>query len=121
MLDHIGLRTTRIKEMVAFYEKALAPLGYSKQQDFGVAAGFGNEQGTPLWVGEGDGSTSAVHLAVTAADRAAVDAFYHAALEAGATDNGAPGIRAQYHPDYYGAFVIDLDGNNLEAVCHKPG
>ena len=119
MLDHIGLRTTRLKEMFAFYEAVLAPLGYAKQKDFGVAAGFGKEGELPLWIGEGQGASS-VHLAISAASRADVDAFYKAALANGATDNGPPGLRPQYHENYYGAFVIDLDGNNLEAVCHKP-
>jgi catechol 2,3-dioxygenase-like lactoylglutathione lyase family enzyme len=122
MLDHIGLRTKQAKEMIAFYEAALAPLGVSKQQDFGSVAGFGRPGEAPLWVGESEGeaATSSVHLALTSPDRASVDAFYSAAIAAGAKDNGPPGLRPQYHADYYGAFVFDLDGNNLEAVCHKP-
>jgi len=119
MLDHVGLRTNKVKELVAFYEKVLAPLGYSKLHDFGVAAGFGRGQEVPLWIGEGQGPSS-VHLAISSADRASVDSFYKTALEAGGRDNGPPGIRAQYHPHYYGAFVLNPDGNNLEAVCHKP-
>lgn len=119
MLDHIGLRTTRLKEMFAFYEAVLAPLGYSKQKDFGVAAGFGKDGELPLWIGEGDG-TSSVHLALVAASRSAVEAFYAAALAHGGKDNGPPGTRPQYHENYYGAFVLDPDGNNLEAVCHTP-
>jgi catechol 2,3-dioxygenase-like lactoylglutathione lyase family enzyme len=119
MLDHIGLRTNRLKEMFAFYEAVLAPLGYSKQKDFGVAAGFGKEGELPLWIGEGSGASS-VHLAITAASRADVDAFYRTALANGAKDNGPPGLRPQYHENYYGAFVLDPDGNNLEAVCHTP-
>jgi catechol 2,3-dioxygenase-like lactoylglutathione lyase family enzyme len=122
MLDHIGLRTRNVKGLVSFYEAALAPLGMSKQHDFGVAAGFGKPGEAPLWIGEapGDVATSSVHLALASADRAAVDAFYKAAIAAGAKDNGPPGLRPQYHEHYYGAFVIDPDGNNLEAVCHKP-
>lgn len=119
MLDHVGLRTTRVKELVAFYEAALAPLGYAKQVDYGVAAGFGRDGESPLWIGEGQGASS-VHLAITAASRADVDAFYQAALANGATDNGPPGLRPQYHENYYGAFVLDPDGNNLEAVCNRP-
>jgi catechol 2,3-dioxygenase-like lactoylglutathione lyase family enzyme len=119
MLDHVGLRTTRVKELTAFYEAVLAPLGYSKQMDFGVAAGFGRDGELPLWVGEGAG-VSSVHLALAAANRAEVDAFYQAALANGATDNGPPGVRPHYHANYYGAFVLDPDGNNLEAVCHAP-
>lgn len=122
MLDHIGLRTKQVKEMFAFYEAVLAPLGYSKLKDFGVAAGFGKDGQHPLWIGqaEGEAASSSVHLALTADSRADVDAFHKAALENGGTDNGPPGIRPQYHENYYGAFVIDPDGNNLEAVCHKP-
>jgi catechol 2,3-dioxygenase-like lactoylglutathione lyase family enzyme len=119
MLDHIGLRTTRLKDMYAFYEAALAPLGYAKQKDYGVAAGFGKAGELPLWIGEGQGASS-VHLAIAAASRADVDAFYKAALAHGGKDNGPPGLRPQYHENYYGAFVLDPDGNNLEAVCHLP-
>ena len=119
MLDHIGLRTTRLKEMFAFYEAVLAPLGSSKQMDVGVAAGFGKDGELPFWIGEGPGASS-VHLAIAAASRAEVDAFYEVALANGAKDNGPPGLRAEYHENYYAAFVLDPDGNNLEAVCQKP-
>jgi len=119
MLDHIGLSTTRLKEMFAFYEAVLAPLGYAKQRDFGVAAGFGKEGELPLWIGEGKGASS-VHLAISAKSHAEVDAFYAAAMANGAKDNGPPGHRPQYHENYYAAFVFDPDGNNLEAVCHLP-
>jgi predicted lactoylglutathione lyase len=90
--------------------------------DFGVAVGFGRPGEVPLWIGEAEGGTTAssVHLALSSADRASVDAFYAAAMAAGARDNGPPGLRPEYHEHYYGAFVIDADGNNLEAVCHKP-
>ena len=122
MLDHIGLRTKQLKAMFAFYEAVLAPLGFSKQKDFGVAAGFGKDGAHPLWIGQGEGdvAASSVHLALTAESRSAVDEFYNAALANGGSDNGPPGLRPQYHENYYGAFVIDPDGNNLEAVCHKP-
>ena len=119
MLDHVGLRTTKVKELTAFYEAVLAPLGYSKQMDFGTAAGFGRDGALPLWIGEGPGASS-VHLALAAENRAEVDAFCQAALAHGATDNGPPGLRPHYHENYYGAFVLDPDGNNLEAVCHTP-
>jgi catechol 2,3-dioxygenase-like lactoylglutathione lyase family enzyme len=111
----------QLKEMFAFYEAVLAPLGFSKQKDFGVAAGFGKTGDSPLWIGqaEGDAAASSVHLALTANSRNAVDDFYKAALANGGTDNGPPGLRPQYHENYYGAFVIDPDGNNLEAVCHQ--
>jgi catechol 2,3-dioxygenase-like lactoylglutathione lyase family enzyme len=122
MLDHVGLRTKRLKDMTAFYEAVLAPLGAGKQMDFGTAVGFGKPGDAPLWIGEAenDAATSSVHLALASPDRASVDAFYKAAMAAGAKDNGAPGLRAHYHENYYGAFVLDLDGNNLEAVCHRP-
>lgn len=119
MLDHVGLRTKDVKALVAFYEAALAPLGYSKLRDFTVAAGFGRGDEVPLWIGQGQAASSSIHLALTGDDRASVDAFYKAALANGATDNGPPGLRPQYHASYYGAFVLDPDGNNLEAVCHK--
>lgn len=119
MLDHIGLRTSRMKAMTDFYEAVLAPLGYSKQKDYGVAASFGRDGEHPLWIGEGS-TASSVHLAITAARRADVDAFHAAAMAHGGTDNGPPGLRPEYHENYYGAFVLDPDGNNLEAVCHKP-
>jgi catechol 2,3-dioxygenase-like lactoylglutathione lyase family enzyme len=121
MLDHVGLRTKQLKQMTAFYEAALAPLGAGKQMDFGVAVGFGKPGEAPLWIGEAEGdAVSSVHLALTSPDRASVDAFYRAAIAAGARDNGAPGLREHYHENYYGAFVLDPDGNNLEVVCHKP-
>ena len=99
MLDHIGLRTRNVKGLVSFYEAALAPLGMSKQHDFGVAAGFGKPGEAPLWIGaaEGEAQTSSVHLALTSADRASVDAFYKAAIAAGAKDNGPPGLRRLRH------------------------
>lgn len=120
MLDHIGLRTRQAAAMMSFYDKALAPLGYSKQMDFGDVAGYGTPQHPALWISAADEATSPLHIALAAANRAAVDAFYAAALAAGAKDNGAPGLRPDYHPNYYGAFVIDPDGHNLEAVCHLP-
>ena len=114
MLDHLGLRTKQFDALTAFYEKALAPLGCKKLMAFPGAAGFGRDAPT-LWIGESAHPTSSIHLAIKALDRASVDAFYAAAIAAGAKDNGPPGPR-DYTPDYYGAFVIDPDGNNLEAV-----
>jgi catechol 2,3-dioxygenase-like lactoylglutathione lyase family enzyme len=119
MLDHIGLRTRNVKQLAAFYEAALKPLGITVQQDYGVAVAFGRDAEAPLWISEGE-TGSSVHLALTADKRASVDAFYAAAIAAGGRDNGPPGLRPHYHEHYYGAFVIDPDGNNLEAVCHKP-
>jgi len=118
MIDHVGLRTKRFAALARFYETALAPLGYAKLFAWDGLAGFGRDGVAALWVGESDGAPSSVHLALSATDRAAVDGFHKAALAAGATDNGAPGLRPDYHPDYYAAFVIDPEGNNLEAVCH---
>jgi catechol 2,3-dioxygenase-like lactoylglutathione lyase family enzyme len=108
--------------MTAFYEAVLAPLGGSKQMDFGVAVGFGKPGDAPLWIGEAEGgaTASSVHLALTSPDRASVDAFHKAAMAAGARAHRPPGLRPQYHETYYGAIVLDPDGNNLEAVCHQP-
>lgn len=120
MFDHIGLRTAHIDPLKAFYTRALQPLGIAVVTEYPGGAGFGRDGQPAFWLGESDKSPSSVHLAFSANSRAAVDAFHQAALAAGATDNGAPGVRADYHPDYYGAFVIDPDGNNVEAVCHLP-
>jgi catechol 2,3-dioxygenase-like lactoylglutathione lyase family enzyme len=117
MFDHIGLRTKTIDVLTAFYEKALAPLGYEKLISFEGGAGFGRDGKPGLWLGDSDQALSSVHLALSADSRAAVDAFHAAALKAGGKDHGAPGLR-DYAPNYYAAFVIDPDGNNLEAVCH---
>lgn len=127
MIDHIGFSVSDYARAKTFYEKALAPLGYvlvmEVQQDDNdaPAAGFGANGKPDFWIGGEGGLNKPVHVAITAKDRATVDAFYQAAIAAGAEDNGAPGIRAHYHPNYYGAFVRDADGNNIEAVCHAPG
>jgi catechol 2,3-dioxygenase-like lactoylglutathione lyase family enzyme len=118
MIDHISLRTRQFGAMTAFYEKALAPLGYGKLVTFEDAAGFGKDGKPALWIGASGQAPSSVHLAVTCNERPAVDAFHAAAIKAGGKDNGAPGLR-DYAPNYYAAFVIDPDGNNLEAVCRK--
>ena len=112
-----GLRASR-----AFYEQALAPLGYRVVMAFDEwkAAGFGTDEKPSFWIAEREPYGTGTHVAFTCADRATVDAFHDAALAAGGIDNGAPGLREQYHPTYYGAFVHDLDGNNVEAVCHRP-
>jgi catechol 2,3-dioxygenase-like lactoylglutathione lyase family enzyme len=126
MLDHIGFPVSDYARAKAFYEKALAPLGYglvmevSQTANDHPAAGFGANGKPDFWIG-GEGSLNKpIHIAITAKDRAAVNAFYRAALAAGGKDNGAPGLRPQYHPNYYGAFVLDPDGHNIEAVCHSP-
>ena len=120
MIDHVTLRTHRFQESRRFYLEALAPLGYRVLQDYPEATGMGLSTKADFWIVGDDPVTAAVHLAFTSADRAGVDAFYAAALKAGGRDNGPPGIRALYHPHYYGAFVHDPDGNNIEAVCHEP-
>jgi catechol 2,3-dioxygenase-like lactoylglutathione lyase family enzyme len=126
MIDHIGFSVSDYARAKAFYEKALAPLGYvlvkEVQQDANEApaAGFGVNGKPDFWIGGEGGLNKPVHVAIAARDRAGVDAFYKAALAAGGKDNGPPGIRAHYHPNYYGAFVLDADGNNIEAVCHTP-
>jgi catechol 2,3-dioxygenase-like lactoylglutathione lyase family enzyme len=117
MLDHISLRTAQFDRLASFYETALAPLGASKVMAFEEAAGFGRNGVPTLWLAASAEGSPRTHVAITAPSRAAVDAFYAAALGAGATDNGAPGLR-DYEPNYYAAFVYDPDGNNLEAVCH---
>ncbi len=119
MIDHIGLRTQQFDVLAAFYETALAPLGYEKLMAFDGAAGFGRDGIPDLWIGESTEPRSSVHFAITGDDRAAVDAFHAAGLAAGGKDNGAPGLRSDVAPGYYAAFVIDPDGNNLEAVFHE--
>jgi catechol 2,3-dioxygenase-like lactoylglutathione lyase family enzyme len=117
MIDHIGLRSRDVTALVEFYEAALAPLGWTKLAEYEGGAGFGEK--TPvLWIGKGN-PPSAMHLALAGATRNAVNAFYTAALAAGAKDNGMPGLRPEYDANYYAAFVLDPDGNNLEAVCHQ--
>ena len=127
MIDHVGFPVSDYARAKVFYEQALAPLGYTlimevqQNEHDAKAAGFGANGKPDFWIGGEGGLSRAMHIAIAAADRAAVDAFYRAAIAAGARDNGAPGIRAHYHPNYYGAFVIDPNGVNLEAVCHAPG
>jgi catechol 2,3-dioxygenase-like lactoylglutathione lyase family enzyme len=122
MFDHVGLNVSDYAASRAFYERALEPLGYSVVMSFDEwkACGFGAEGQPTFWISERDPATTGAHVAFTATDRATVDAFHEAALDAGGIDNGRPGVREHYHPTYYGAFVHDLDGNNVEAVCHAP-
>jgi catechol 2,3-dioxygenase-like lactoylglutathione lyase family enzyme len=120
MIDHVTADVTDVERAKAFYSQALAPLGYSLQAEFPGAAGFGTGEGIPdFWISSSE-DRGATHVAFTAPDRAAVDAFHAAATAAGAEDNGAPGIREHYHQNYYAAFVHDADGNNIEAVTHGP-
>lgn len=121
MIDHIGLQVKDFAKSKAFYEKALAPLGYKVIKAYPVAAGFGDHK-PEFWIGgpqSGMRDGGPIHVAFIAKDRKTVDAFHQAAILAGGKDNGKPGLRAIYHPEYYGAFVLDPDGNNIEAVTHK--
>jgi catechol 2,3-dioxygenase-like lactoylglutathione lyase family enzyme len=121
VLDHVGLDVSDYGASRAFYESALAPLGMTLvMEPVADVGGFGRD--FPFfWIAKRDrGPDSGVHVAFRAPDRETVDAFHAAAVAAGGKDNGAPGVREMYHPDYYGAFVLDPDGNNIEAVCHTP-
>lgn len=122
MLDHIGIRVKDYKSTVEFYRQVLAPLHYELLMEVAGFAGFGEKgaQGpiAAFWIHQDPAPSGPMHIAFRAKNRAAVDAFYAAAIKAGGKDNGKPGIRAMYHPNYYGAFVLDLDGNNIEAVYH---
>jgi catechol 2,3-dioxygenase-like lactoylglutathione lyase family enzyme len=122
MLDHVGLDVSDYGRSKTFYEKALAPLGLKLMMEpMPGIGGFGDGRKPFFWIGaRGRAPQSGVHVAFTTDSRGAVDAFHAAALQAGATDNGGPGVREIYHPNYYGAFVLDPDGNNVEAVCHDP-
>jgi catechol 2,3-dioxygenase-like lactoylglutathione lyase family enzyme len=120
MIDHTGVSVADLAKSKAFYRAALAPLGYGLLMEFDAFAGFGVAPKPDFWIGKGKPNVPPVHVAFRADSRAHVDAFHKAALAAGGRDNGAPGLRPQYHPNYYGAFVLDPDGNNIEAVCHAP-
>lgn len=120
MIDHVGLNVKDHKKSHAFYVKALAPFGYTALMTFDAATGFGRDNKPDFWVIHREPLQTGVHVALAAPDRKTVDAFHAAAIAAGGKDNGKPGIRKDYHPTYYAAFVLDPDGNNVEAVCHKP-
>lgn len=129
MLDHLGFNVGDYAASRDFYRQALAPLGYgivmevSRDMTSGYeGCGFGPPGRPHFWVGNSGsgGHAGGMHIAFAAKSRAEVDAFHAAAIAAGGRDNGAPGLRPHYHPDYYGAFVIDINGHNIEAVCHAP-
>ena len=127
MIDHTGVTVSDLARSVAFYRAALAPLGYAVLAQFSAeltggsaVAGFGVPPKPDFWVGEGSPNRPHVHVAFRTQSRQVVDAFYTAALSAGGRDNGAPGPRPHYHEHYYGAFVLDPDGHNIEVVCHEP-
>src|SRR5215813_11359826 len=121
MIDHIGFPVSDYQRSKAFYLQALAPLAYTlvmevtQENGADQAAGFGAGGKPDFWIGGEGGLEKPLHVAIVAKDRATVDAFYKAAIAAGGRDNGAPGIRPHYHPNYYGAFVLDPDGHNIEA------
>ena len=120
MLDHVGIRVSDFEQSKRFFTEALSPLGYELIMEPSVsAAGFGRQGKPDFWIGQGDRGQP-VHIAFAASDRASVDAFHEEALAAGGRNNGGPGLRPEYHPSYYAAYVFDPDGNNIEAVCHEP-
>jgi catechol 2,3-dioxygenase-like lactoylglutathione lyase family enzyme len=120
MIDHLTLPVRDYAKSKAFYERALAPLGYKLAMEFGAMAGLADAKGPSLWLNGEPTAVAPIHVAFHTTSRKDVDAFYAAAIAAGAKDNGKPGIRKDYHPNYYGAFVLDPDGHNIEAVCHQP-
>jgi catechol 2,3-dioxygenase-like lactoylglutathione lyase family enzyme len=132
MLDHISIRVADYERSKKFYEAALAPLGYSLAMETAAGTGFGREFIPDFWIKQGETVSigvevplesgcggPAVHVAFASDNRSTVDAFHRAALAAGARDNGGPQLRPNFHPNYYGAFVLDPDGYNIEAVCHR--
>lgn len=121
MFDHVGFGVTDLAASKAFYLRALAPIDARVVMEGPYGVGIGSQGKPSLWIHETPERPQPLHLAFAAASRAQVDAFYEAALAAGGRDNGAPGLRPHYHPDYYGAFVIGPDGHNIEVVCHRPG
>ena len=119
MIDHLGIKVTDVAKSTAFYQQALAPLGYTLLMEFPGVAGFGVAPKPDFWISVGPVG-GAIHVSFHARTRSLVKAFYEAAMAAGATDNGPPGVRPAYHEHYYAAFVLDPDGHNVEAVCHDP-
>lgn len=119
MIDHLGFNVSDLAASRRFYETALAPIGYAVVMEFPEAIGFGKPGKPAFWIARRDPAGAGGHVAFVSPDRASVDAFHQSALAAGGRDNGKPGLRPHYHADYYGAFVLDPDGNNVEAVCHK--
>jgi catechol 2,3-dioxygenase-like lactoylglutathione lyase family enzyme len=125
MIDHTGLSVSDFARSKAFYLAALEPIGYRmlmelKPEDTGgfAGAGFGVPPKPDFWIGKGKPNDPPIHIAFRVANRGLVDKFYEAAIAAGGRDNGPPGVRPHYHANYYGAFVLDPDGHNIEAVCH---
>lgn len=128
MIDHTGVVVSDFGKSKAFYLQALSPIGYSLLMDLSApaaggisVAGFGEPPEPDFWISEGTPNQPPIHIAFRVRSRALVDAFHQAALAAGGRDDGPPGLRPHYHANYYAAFVRDLDGHNIEAVCHEPG
>jgi len=127
LIDHVSLGVSNLEKSRSFYDAALKPLGCRRVYDLEILSGYGTSEDKPSFWIAGPGAVelnvvplSGSHVAFAAPSRAAVDAFYAAAMAAGGRDNGKPGLRPQYHENYYGAFVIDPDGHHIEAVCHRP-
>ncbi len=127
MIAHVGIFVSDIEKSKKFYAESLKPIGYQMLRAYGVtktrlapSAGFGEPPRADLWIYQGAPSNVPIHIAFQVNKRSLVDAFYQAAIAAGGKDNGKPGIRLQYNPNYYGAFVLDPDGYNIEAVCRAP-
>ena len=120
MIDHMTLTVRNLRSSLDFYRRSLAPLGYRVVMDFKEFVGLGDAHKPYFWLKSGPTPTQPMHIAFMAGSRAMVDAFHAAALEAEGKDDGPPGLRENYHPNYYGAFVIDPDGHPIEAVCHQP-
>ena len=119
MIDHISVRAQDFAKIVDFYKAALAPIGYKVLMEFPNTAGMGADGKPDLWIMQSDKPINPTHLAISGL-RPQIDEFYSAALSADGSDNGPPGLRADYHPNYYAAFVHDPEGNNIEVVCHFP-
>jgi len=120
MLDHVGVFVSDVERAKAFYDRVLLPLGIERLYGEGnIFAGYGANGKAFFWIGSGNNSQASTHISFVAQDRETVDQFHRVALAAGAKDNGQPGLRPQYHENYYGAFILDPDGYNIEAVCHQ--
>lgn len=127
MIDHTGVNASDFNKSKAFYSRVLSAIGYSLLVELPASvtgstdvAGFGEPPKPDFWISKGVPNNPPVHVAFRVATRAQVDAFFNVAIAAGGRDHGKPGVRSHYHPNYYGAFVLDLDGHNIEAVCHSP-
>jgi len=118
MIDHVSVRVQDFQRLLTFYRDALAPIGYEVVMEYPGAVGLGAEGKPDLWLMQTEQPLNPTHVALTSARRERIDAFHAAGLAAGGTDNGPPGLRVDYHPTYYAAFVRDPEGNNIEVVCH---